>query len=138
MSTLADRSCFPIVDLRRGKETPDGTFGTLHFLGKLLCYTLEEPWRNNQRGISCIPTGRYFCTPWRTDTPDHSKAGWRLHDVPDRKDILIHVGNTLKDTEGCILVGLRPVTGGIADSRPARALLREKLPPEFWLEITKI
>jgi hypothetical protein len=26
-------------------------------------YTLEEPWKENQRNISCIPTGVYRCTP---------------------------------------------------------------------------
>jgi hypothetical protein len=31
---------------------------------------------------------------------------WRLSDVVDRKSIVIHVGNSKKDTRGCILLGM--------------------------------
>lgn len=30
---------------------------------------------------------------------------WELQDVPGRSQIQIHIGNSYKDTEGCILIG---------------------------------
>ena len=35
----------------------DGTFGVLIKDGVPLCVTLELPWRDNERSISCIPEG---------------------------------------------------------------------------------
>jgi hypothetical protein len=129
-----DRSCFPVVELRRGKETAVGTLGSLWFMGKMLCYTLEEPWRDNMRGVSCVPLGRYFCTPH--NTPRFPRV-WILNDVPARSGILIHAGNTLADTTGCILVGSAPAPNGVKQSQAALEKLRRTLPAEFWLEITK-
>lgn len=66
--------------------------------------TLELPWRNNKRNVSCIPSAFYNVVP--RNTP---KFGDHLHvlDVPGRSGILIHVGNWPEEIEGCILVGLR-------------------------------
>lgn len=122
----------PVVELWRGKENAHGTFGTLTRAGKHLCYTLEEPDRNNERRVSCIPEGRYYCVP---HSGARFKNVWRLLNVPGRDAILIHAGNTIADTEGCILVGLRPAPNGVADSQAALNMLRRELPAEFWLEI---
>ena len=65
-------------------------------------WTLENPWRDNQRNISCIPTGTYRVTPH--ESPSKGLC-FLLHDVPNRDHVLVHVGNYTKDTEGCILVG---------------------------------
>jgi hypothetical protein len=43
----------------------------------------------------------------------------RLLDVPGRAGILIHPGNTHKDTEGCILVGDERTADTILKSRQA-------------------
>ena len=43
--------------LRRGDQ---GTRGML-FFEDFNCHTIELPWRENQRGISCIPPGEYEC-----------------------------------------------------------------------------
>ena len=65
-------------------------------------HTLELPWRGNERNVSCIPEGSYLAT-----RELHPKKGivYRLHNVEGRSGILIHVGNSLTDTEGCILIG---------------------------------
>jgi len=131
---MKDKAHLPVVFLYRGKETAQGTFGTLVYNGKTLCYTLEEPWRNNQPRVSCIPQGRYLCTP---HNGARFKNVWILHDVPQRSAILIHAGNTLADTEGCILVGMRPSPNGVAESQVALNLLRQQLPKEFFLEVTR-
>lgn len=73
--------------------------------GKLLgmIKTIELPWRDNMRRISCIPSGEYIVVPHISP-----KFGWSLwlKDVPDRSAILIHIGNFVDDTLGCILVGV--------------------------------
>lgn len=65
-------------------------------------FTLEPPWLDNQNNVSCIPKGEYrferYLSPTKGDC-------FILHDVPGRTFILIHIGNYLKDTEGCILIG---------------------------------
>lgn len=135
-----NKNTVPTVELLRGKESQIGTLGTLNLAGKTLCYTLEEPWRNNAPGNpnaeteSCIPEGRYYCVP---HNGARFKNVWRLLNVPGREAILIHAGNTLKDTEGCILVGMRPAPNGVAESQAALTMLRRELPAEFWLEVKR-
>lgn len=77
---------------------PDGT--NLH--------TLEEPWKNNQTGVSCVPPGTYPVVPhgWEANAGTKFKKVWRLEKTAPRVAILIHAGNTVDDIEGCILLGL--------------------------------
>jgi hypothetical protein len=83
------------------------TLGELFLNGERMCDTLENPWIDNQRNISCIPEGEY---PVRLRYPRESGTRDYLHllvqDVPNRDSILFHRGNTAKDTSGCILVGI--------------------------------
>ncbi len=90
-------------------------------------YTLEEPWQSNQRRVSCIPVGTYLCTPhgWEPNSTKHFKRVWEVRNVPNRTAILIHAGNTLADTEGCILVGLDVGQFRVGRSRPAIEMLRQ-------------
>lgn len=120
------------ITLQRIEQDGFGMHGALHMDGKQLCYTLEEPWRENMPKISCIPAGTYKCSPH-----DGFKFQdvWKIEGVPNRSAILIHTGNTLDDTEGCILVGLKSIKGGIAQSRAAMSILREVLPTHFDLEV---
>ena len=77
----------------------DRTIGDLFYNGTVLCKTLELPWKNNKRDESCIPIGIYKCIY------DPHIDKFLVLDVPDRDNIQIHVGNSLKDTTGCITVG---------------------------------
>ena len=65
--------------------------------------TLELPWKDNQRRVSCIPALNYPAI-------QHSspKFGWCLwlQDVPDRSEILVHAGAYTEHTLGCILPGI--------------------------------
>jgi hypothetical protein len=65
--------------------------------------TLELPWKNNQRNISCIPSAFYNVVPRYSE-----KFKNHLHvlDVPGRSLILFHVANWPTNIEGCIAVGL--------------------------------
>ena len=79
---------------------PDGTNGILQCEGKIICKTIELPWKNNERGVSCIPEGKYFIRK-RYST----KYKWHLElvDVPNRTYILIHpANNAQKELRGCI------------------------------------
>ena len=79
---------------------PQGTQGVLEWNGTLVCYTIELPWLNNQRRISCIPEGEYLL-----EQRFSPKFGWHLHliHVPGRDLILIHPANDAKkELLGCI------------------------------------
>ena len=93
--------------LIRDTFSKNSVIGELFINGERICDTLENPWKNNQRNISCIPEGEY---PVRLRLARESASRDYLHllvqEVPNRDWILFHRGNTAKDTSGCILVGL--------------------------------
>lgn len=66
--------------------------------------TLELPWKDNQRNMSCIPAGQY--TVKLLFSPKHDRKIWHITGVPGRDDVEIHIGNTTLDTLGCVLVGM--------------------------------
>jgi len=122
--------------ITRGALSKQGTFGMLAIGDVPLCVTCEDPWENNQIGASCIPTGFYNC---RKFNGSRFKDVWEVLNVPGRTAILIHAGNTINDTHGCILVGrcFGSSNGlpAVLQSQEALAILRDKLPDEFQLTI---
>jgi hypothetical protein len=79
---------------------PDGTNGNLWLGDRLVCHTIELPWLNNQRNISCIPEGRYLLKARYTE-----ERGWHyeISGVENRSCILFHPANhALKELKGCI------------------------------------
>ena len=94
-----------------------------------LCVTLEHPWQDNKRMISCIPTGDYWA--FRRQSPKRGYELFELASVPGRSNIQIHIGNTVADTDGCILVGTNygKIDGvsGVVSSRLAFGHLMKKL-----------
>lgn len=96
-------------------------------------WTLEDAWRGNAKGVSCIPLGTYGCAPhgWEEKSPVKFKRVWEVLSVPNRSAILIHSGNTHEDVEGCILVGMEmKITSNSASvlrSREAVDILRQTL-----------
>jgi hypothetical protein len=99
-----------LVYLLRFKTSDQGTEGMLITLDGFTCKTLELPWRDNQRSISCIPPGEYHCKIRHSNK--FGKTYW-VTEVPSRSYILIHSGNFAGDkakgfkthVEGCILLG---------------------------------
>jgi hypothetical protein len=87
--------------IRKKFHSEDGVLGTLFVDGVEICSTLELPWRDNQDNISCIPNGFYDL---KKITSPHFGTVYEIVDVKDRDDILIHSGNNVEDTLGCILV----------------------------------
>lgn len=78
----------------------EGTFGKIQIGGKTF-YTCEPPWKDNEPYHSCIPEGNYGL---KRDRHGEYKF-FSVTNVPDRDGIEFHIGNTLLDTEGCVLVG---------------------------------
>lgn len=68
--------------------------------GELICSTFELPDRKNQVNISCIPGGEYMLK--MIVSPKYGIC-YKVHDVENRTNILIHTGNTVDDTLGCIM-----------------------------------
>lgn len=96
------------------------------------CVTLERPWLLNVPDISCIPAGTYQVIPH--NSADHANV-WEVTGVPSRSEVLIHQGNTIADTKGCILAGTTFYPGGILESVDAVNYLRKILPSAFTLII---
>ena len=91
------------IKLIRYKKSERGVQGNIVMDGVTKMMTLELPDRDNQAGISCIPPGSYLC---QMAFSNHIGADvYHLQGVPCRTSVLIHCGNTIADTEGCILVG---------------------------------
>lgn len=79
-----------------------GTVGDLFVNGVQLFKTLELPWLNNERNVSCIPDGKYKCS--RIISPKFGNV-FEIINVKNRSNVLLHKGNYLRDTSGCILIG---------------------------------
>lgn len=114
-------------------------FATLGKILELGIYTLEIPWRDNQRSISCIPEGLYEVRP---DEEGRWTGYPELQDVPNRTEIIIHPANHVHELEGCIAPGLSYSIGGgeanVWNSRSALEQLVEHVGQEFELLITSI
>jgi len=112
----------------RDTFTEKSTIGRLFLNGELLCDTLELPYRDNQKSISSIPTGQYKV---RLRTARESATRDYLHllveDVPNRDYILFHIGNSAKDTRGCVLVGIGTEQDFVKNSTLAMGLLMKEI-----------
>lgn len=120
-----------------------GCNGKLMYNGQLLCETIELPWRNNKKGISCIPEGRY-----RLVKRYHPQRNWHLQvaHVPQRELILIHPANyALRELQGCIAPVTKCTAPGKGDySRVALQRIQDLVFPvldaneEVWLSISSV
>ena len=110
--------------LIRDTFSENSVIGELFLNGERMCDTLENPWLDNQRNISCIPEGEYKV---RLRLPRESATRDYIHllvkDVKDRDYILFHIGNKSSDTRGCILVGLGSQQDFVSNSVLAMDLL---------------
>jgi hypothetical protein len=114
--------------LIRDDFSDKSTLGKLFLNGEMFCQTLELPYLDNQRSISCIPEGQYKV---RLRTAKESSSRDYLHllvqDVEGRSYILVHIGNFPKDTKGCILVGQSRQQDRVNNSRFAMELLMKEI-----------
>ena len=103
--TISKNSNINLLILR-DTFSDESTIGELFLNGERFCDTLELPYRDNQRSISCIPVGEYKVRlRYARESATRNYLHLLVEDVKDRSYILFHRGNTAKDTRGCILVG---------------------------------
>jgi hypothetical protein len=82
--------------------------GSLLDPGTFICHTLELPYRNELKEISCVKPGAYDGFVKTEVTADGVDLGWRIQLQGTKQTaIQIHTGNTTEQTRGCILVGTR-------------------------------
>ena len=89
------------MQLKRFYSSNKYTLGILTVKNKFF-FTLELPWLENKRNISCIPVGAYSIN--KHISPKFGEC-FSIKNVENRSDILIHSGNNAGDTQGCILIG---------------------------------
>lgn len=104
------------------------TIGNLYVDDSFFCNTLEDKNRDlNKNGKfdngeakvyaeTCIPFGTYKVVV--NMSPKFKRELPRLLNVPSFEGILIHRGNTAKDSAGCILVGENKAVGKVLNSTP--------------------
>ena len=108
------------------------TIGRLSIVDTYFCDTLEPPVLEMKTSVSkedvlrspkkaevlkpfAIPEGRYpVVITW---SPKFKMWLPLLLGVPMFEGIRIHMGNTVKDTQGCILVGRNQIVGRVLESR---------------------
>lgn len=127
-----------LLDRKWKKE--NYTIGNLYIDNKFFANTLEDTDRGLNSSMllkeicnikiphnTAIPTGIYKVL-MNTISPKYSKNEWyirncnharmpRLYDVKGYEGVLIHPGNTAKDTDGCILVGKNSIKGMVTNSK---------------------
>lgn len=126
------------------------TIGKLYIDGVYFCDTLEDPNRDHNKdgdlndigegkvyGDTAIPFGTYKMI--LNVSPKFKRLLPRLLNVPNFEGVLIHRGNTAKDTHGCILVGKNTEVGKVTSStvweEKLVKLLKDSGQKEFTVEI---
>lgn len=102
------------LKLERFSVSATETEGVLTF-GGLIFATIERPWLNNIKGVSCVPLGVYQIRLF-----NHAKWGdvlwlesrennvyWKPTSPTHRSEILVHPANYVSDLRGCIAIGER-------------------------------
>ncbi|WP_234734489.1 DUF5675 family protein [Tellurirhabdus bombi] len=127
------------MNLKLPREVePSATLGRLWVDGVFECHTLEDVSRGLRQtmplseikelkvyGKTAIPLGTYQVA--LTYSNRFKRILPLLIDVPGFSGVRIHPGNTVEDTEGCILVGTGRSGNSITESRKAFAALMKKL-----------
>ena len=102
---------------------PEGTNGKIRCGGRLICATIELPWKQNQRRISCIPEGRYLLKRRYS-----RRFKWHIEVVgaKGRDLILMHpANNAMLELQGCIAPVTKICGAGLGlQSRKAFASLK--------------
>jgi len=98
----------------RYKSSSEWTLSKVYLDGDFECFGLEDEKREVKKMHETrIDEGTYKVTlrtfgghheRYKKKFPEHEGMLW-IRDVPKFSDILIHIGNTEKDTSGCLLLG---------------------------------
>ena len=103
------------IKLYRYSTSKIDTLGILLIKNRFLGYILEDEFRDVKvKGDTRIKSGRYRLVINKSESPltlsyrkrfDWFKYHIMVENVPEFSNVYIHVGNTEKDTEGCLLIG---------------------------------
>lgn len=145
--------------LKRIARRATYTIGRLYIDGVYFCDTIEDRDRGlrqdaayaaNKRlkvqNETAIPTGRYQVTLGVQSQRFKDRKAYafckgylpRLLNVPCFEGVLIHIGNTAKDSSGCILVGENKVVGQVVNSTQTFTKLYSRLREAKGLIFIKI
>jgi hypothetical protein len=130
------------------------TQGLLHINKNFECYTLEDEIREVKVwGETAIPAGRYqiklrtegkMHEQYKVKFPAFHVGMLHITGVPNFEYILIHIGNTDKDTAGCLLVGNDVEASALEESTKAyEKMYRQVIVPllkgeEVWITYTNL
>lgn len=121
------------------------TCGALAIDGVFQCYTLEDQLREQSGlsvaqwkvpGATAIPAGIYRVR--LTFSQRFQRVLPLLEDVHGFTGVRIHPGNTIADTEGCILVGRTRGPASVSESRSAFVALLTRLDThadDLWIDV---
>lgn len=150
------------VKVKRIAKKEAYTIGKMYVNGEYVCDTLEDKDRGltsnmsvaqicgvKIKGETAIPTGRYLVDMKTVSPRFGGRAQYqfcrgrlpRLCNIPGYQGVLIHCGNTAKDTEGCILVGENKERGKVLNSKATfnrlylRLAIADKRGEQIWITI---
>ena len=86
------------IEVVRLEKSDQGLLGVLLIEGKIFCYTLEHP-------TLALKSGTYPAD--YEHSPKFDRGLYELKCTGERDQILFHVGNTMDDSSGCILLGCK-------------------------------
>lgn len=114
------------LKLVRNSFGQGGIFGTLIRIdtGETIAVTLEHAYVGTNEPISYVPKlppGEYLCVKGMHQLAHMNQPfeTFEIIDVPGHSNILLHVGNTNDDSEGCVLLGCSQSGNMILESRKA-------------------
>ena len=128
--------------LQRIAKKSDYTVGRLFVDGRYFSDTLEDCVREpgvKIPGETAIPAGRYRVIV--NVSPKFDRELPRLLDVPGFEGILIHKGNSARDSAGCVLLGENKEKGRVVNSTPYELrltrLIKEAIQrgEEVWITV---
>lgn len=97
--------------LIRNDITPECVRSILYAESEIF-HILERPWRSNESNVSCICAGSYTAEFLERSSSGKYRNIFWLRNVPGRSGILIHNGNTVNHSKGCLIIGKRKGTLG--------------------------
>jgi hypothetical protein len=97
-----------LIKVERFIHHADCEISRVYIRDKFFCFAIEDAARTTKiKGETCIPLGTYDLgvrhSPSFSPRLGHDMI-W-VRNVPGFEYILIHTGNTISDTDGCLIVG---------------------------------
>lgn len=102
--------------LIRDKFTETAVQGRLFLGSTFICFTLENASKAIPAGLYSIENSK--STKFKRELPLLYNAA-----VPAKRGIRIHVGNSYKDSIGCVLVGMGCNGDKLVESQPAETMV---------------